>query len=69
MKQESNITGVRVLKSPAAAKFLQLACLGFLASLGFMPGWERLFGFSGFFGFIGVACLIELIHRARHRTG
>jgi len=67
MKQESNVAGFRLLKSPAATVALQIACLGFLGALGFIPGWERLFGFTGFFGFAGVACLIELIHRVRHR--
>ena len=67
MKQESNITHVCLFKSPVAAKFFQIGCLGFLGGLGLIPGWERLFGFTGFFGFIGVACLVELIHRVRHR--
>jgi hypothetical protein len=67
MKQEFNITDVCLFKSPAAATSLRIACLGFLGALGLIPGWHRLFGFTGFFGFIGVACIIELIHRARHR--
>jgi hypothetical protein len=51
MKQQSNVTGtgIRLFKSPVAAKFFQIACLGFLGSLGFTPGWGRLFGFTGFF--------------------
>ena len=68
MKKKSSVTGIRLLKSPAAGMFFQIACLGFLGGLGFIPGWERLFGFTGFFGFIGVACLIESIHRVRHRN-
>ena len=69
MKQKSNVTGIRLFKSPATAKLFQIGCLGFLGGLGLIPGWERLFGFTGFFGFIGVACLIESIHRVRHRNG
>ena len=68
MKQQATIAGICLFKSRLAAKFFQVACLGFLGGLGFIPGWERLFGFTGFFGFIGVACLIELIHRAKHRN-
>jgi len=66
MKQTSNVAGIRLFKSPVAARFFQIACLGFLGGLGFIPGWERLFGLTGFFGFFGVAWIIELIHRVRH---
>jgi len=37
MKQESNVAGFRLLKSPAATVALQIACLGFLGGLGFIP--------------------------------
>ncbi|MCX6910053.1 MAG: protein kinase, partial [Verrucomicrobia bacterium] len=40
--------------------------LGCLAALGFMPGLEWMFSFSGCFGLIGLAVLIELVHRRRH---
>jgi hypothetical protein len=58
-------------KSPVARDVLQLSLLGCLAGLGFVPGWERLFGFSGFFffGFIGVAFVVEFVHRLRNRSG
>jgi len=68
MKEKSNFIGIRLFKSTAAAVCFQIACLGFLGALGLIPGWKRLFGFTGFFGFIGVACLIETIHRVRHRN-
>jgi hypothetical protein len=68
MKQKSNVAGIRRFKSPIAATVFQIACLGFLGGLGFIPGWERLFCFTGFFGFIGVACLIESIHRTKSRN-
>jgi hypothetical protein len=54
-------------RSNAARGSLGVAALGFLGALGFVPGWERLFGFTGFFGFIGVAFIIELVHRVRNR--
>ncbi len=40
MKQKSNVTGIRLFKSPATAKFFQIGCLGFLGGLGLIPGWE-----------------------------
>jgi len=67
MSQNSDFTGIFIFKSPAAAKLFQIACLGFLGVLGLVPGWERLFGFTGFFGFFGAACLVEGIHRLKHR--
>ena len=69
MNPQSNLAGIPIFKSRVAAKLLQISCLGFLGGLGFVPGWERLLGFTGFFGFAGVSCVVELIHRARHRTG
>jgi hypothetical protein len=56
-------------KSPVARDVFQLSLLGCLAGLGFVPGWERLFGFSGFFGFIGVAFIVEFVHRVKTRNG
>jgi hypothetical protein len=56
------------LKSALATRVAQLGSLGFLGALGFIPGCERLFGLSGFFGLIGVAYVIEIITRFRHRT-
>lgn len=68
MKGQDKIYGIGLFHSRVAARFFQIACLGFLGALGFVPGWKRLFGFAGFFGFFGVACLIEGIHRVRRRT-
>ncbi|MGD0539962.1 MAG: serine/threonine-protein kinase [Tepidisphaeraceae bacterium] len=42
--------------------------LGCLAALGFIPDLKWMFGFAGFFGLIGLAVLIEVIHR-RMRAG
>jgi serine/threonine protein kinase len=42
--------------------------LGCLAALGFVPGLKWMFGFAGFFGLIGLAVLIESLHRLKHRV-
>ena len=67
MKGNLNASPVVCFESPLAPKIGRWAAPGFLASLGFIPGWERMLGFSGFFGFIGVAFIVEMIHRFRHR--
>ena len=65
-------SGGLVFRSRAALNVARvgwnLGCLGALGFLGSVPGWEPLkclFGFAGFFGLIGVAVLIEFIHRRR----
>lgn len=65
-------SGGLVFKSRAALNLARagwsLGCLGALGFLGSVPGWEWLkclFGFAGFFGLIGVAVMIEFIHRRR----
>jgi len=40
--------------------------LGCFAVMGFFPGLRWMFGCSGFFGLIGIAVLLELIHRAQN---
>jgi bla regulator protein BlaR1 len=39
--------------------------LGCLAALGFIPGLRAMFGFAGFFGLLGIAVLIEVVHKLR----
>ena len=68
MKTNLDLTGIGGFKSRVAPRIGSLAALGFLSSLGFIPGWERLFGFAGFFCLIGVAYIVEALHRVKSRN-
>jgi hypothetical protein len=67
MNSNLDFTMIGGFKSRVAGFCTRISALGFLGALGLIPGWQRLFGLTGFFGFLGVAYIVEAVHRLRLR--